>query len=143
MISSGHCYVYLFRVLFGVRGFPCGSLLFLCFVSFVMLRCFERIRFVEGLSSSTRAKTRLRLIFCGGFSFSFFLSFPFCWFDPSVPQCCLSLEIYAGTLICSARLLDFIGVTLLVMILISLSFGSYLCRVVCLLSFGLLHNHIY
>ena len=117
-------WLYLFRVLFGACGFPCSSLLFLSFVSFAMLRCFEWIRFVEGLSSSTRAKTWLRLTFCGEFSFSFFLSFPFCWFDPSVLQCCLSYEIYAGILICSARLLDFMGVTLLVMILISLSFGS-------------------
>ena len=63
VISSGHCCVYFFRVLFGARGLPCGSLLFLSFVSFAMLRCFERIRFVEGLSSSTHAKTRLRLTF--------------------------------------------------------------------------------
>ena len=84
----------------------------------------QQILLVEGLSSSTRAKTRLRLTFCGEFSFSFFRSFSFCWFDPSVPQCRLSHEIYAGSLICSARLLDFLGVTLLVLILISLSFGS-------------------
>ena len=48
----------------------------LCFVSFVMLRCFERIRLVEELSCSTRAKTRLRLSFCGEFSFSFLLRLP-------------------------------------------------------------------
>ena len=46
MISSGHGCVYLFRVLFGARGFPRGSLFFLSFVfvrdatsnGFVLLR---------------------------------------------------------------------------------------------------------
>ena len=66
----------LFRILLGASGFPCGSLLFLCFFSFAMLRCFKRIRLVEGLSSSTRAKTLLRLTFCGEFSFSFLLRLP-------------------------------------------------------------------
>ena len=70
VISSGHCCVYLFRILLGARGFPCGSLLFLCFVSFAILQCFERIRLFEGLSRSARVKTRLRLSFCGEFFFS-------------------------------------------------------------------------
>ena len=38
MISSGHCCSYLFRILLGAPGFPCGSLLFLS-VSF-RSRCF-------------------------------------------------------------------------------------------------------
>ena len=37
--------------------------------SFAMLRCFEWIRFVEGLASSTRAKTRLWLTFAASFLF--------------------------------------------------------------------------
>ena len=72
MISSGHCCVYLFRVLFGVRGFPYGSLLFL---SFVFVRGASVLRtdsLVEGLSSSTHAETRLRLTFAAGFFFFFF-----------------------------------------------------------------------
>ena len=32
VISSGHCCVDFFRLVFGVRGFTCGSLLFLSFV---------------------------------------------------------------------------------------------------------------
>ena len=143
--------MYLFRTLLGARGFPCGSLLFLSFVSFAMLRCFERICLVEELSCSTRAKTLLRLSFCGEFLFLFcfvylfrtslssvffFRSFSFCLFDPSVTQCRLSYEIYAvdsfhasvsclsGILIFSARLFGIVGVTSLVLILISLSFGS-------------------
>ena len=32
VISSGHCCVDFFRAVFGVRGFSCGSLLFLSFV---------------------------------------------------------------------------------------------------------------
>ena len=43
-----------------------AALLFLS-VSF-RSRCFERIRLVEGLSSSTRAKTRLRLTFSASFT---------------------------------------------------------------------------
>ena len=66
----------------------------------------------------------------------FFRSFSFCLFDPSVLQGHLSYEIYAvdsfhasvrslsGILFFSARLLGIIGVTSLVLILISLSFGS-------------------
>ena len=91
--------------------------------SFAMLLCFEQIRFVEGLLSSTRAKTLLRLTFAASFLFhssSAFLSAGlFLRYRNAI-----CLEISAGTLICSARLLDFIGVTLLVMILLSLSFGS-------------------
>ena len=68
---------------------------------------------VEGLSSSTRAKTRLRLTFEASFLFHSSSAFLFCWFYPSIPQCRLSHEIYAGTLICSALLLAFIGVTFL------------------------------
>ena len=113
MISSGHCCVYLFRVLFGARGFSYGSLLFL---SFVFVRGASVLRtdsLVEGLSSSTRAKTRFRLTFAASFLFHSFLAVLFCWFYPSVPQCRLSHEVYAGTLFCSALLLAFIGVTLL------------------------------
>ena len=116
--------MYLFRVLFGARGFPYGFLLFL---SFVFVRGASVLRadsLVEGLSSSTRAKTRLRLTFAASFLFHSSSAFFFCWFDPSVPQCRLSHEIYAGTLICSARLLAFIGVTLLDYNFNSLSFGS-------------------
>ena len=112
MISSGHCWVYLFRVLCGARGFPYGSL----FLSFVFVRGASVLRtdsLVEGLSSSTRAKTRLRLTFAASFLFHSSSAFLFCWFYPSVPQCRLSHEIYAGTLVCSALLLAFIGVTLL------------------------------
>ena len=69
--------MYLFRVLFGVRGFPYGSLLFLSFVFVRVASVLRMDSLVEGLSSSTRAETRLRLTFCGEFSFSFFLSFSF------------------------------------------------------------------
>ena len=113
MISSGHCCVYLFRVLFGACGFPYGSLLFL---SFVFVRGASVLRtdsLAEGLSSSTRAKTLLWLTFAASFLFHSSSAFLFCWFYPSVPQCRLSHEIYAGTLICSALLLAFIDVTLL------------------------------
>ena len=103
--------MYLFRVLFGACGFPYGSLLFLSFAFIRGASVFRTDLLVEGLSSSTRAKTA-SADFCGEFSFSF-SSFLFCWFYPSVPQCRLSIEIYAGTLICSALLLAFIGVTLL------------------------------
>ena len=49
---------------------------------------------VEGLSSLTRAVTRLRLMFAVSFSFSFFTSaFLFFCFDPSVSQCRLFNEI--------------------------------------------------
>ena len=107
--------MYLFRVLFGVRGFLYGSLLFL---SFVFVRGASVLRtdsLVEGLSSSTRAETRLRLTFAASFLFLFLFSsaFLFCCFDPSVSQCRLSNEIYSGTLICSSLLLAFKSVSLL------------------------------
>ena len=104
--------MYLFRVLFGARGFPYGSLLFLSFVFVRGALVLRTDSLVEVLSSATRAKTRLRLTFVASFLFHS-SAFLFCWFYPSVPQCRLSHEIYAGTLICSALLLAFIGVTLL------------------------------
>ena len=113
VVSSGHCCMYLFRVFFGVLGFPYGSLLFL---SFVFVRGASVLRtdsLVEGLSSSTRAETRLQLKFAASFLFLFTSAFLFCCFDPSVSLCRLSNEIYAGTLICSSLLLDFRSVTLL------------------------------
>ena len=152
VISSGHCCMYLCRIFVRSAWLSMRLSSFsLCFVLFAMLRCFERIRLFEGLSCSTHVKSRLRLSFCGEFSFFFcsvylfrtslssvfvFRSFSFCLFDPSVPQCRLSYEIYAvdsfrasvsslsGILIFSARLLGIVGVTSLVLILISLSFGS-------------------
>ena len=63
--------MYFFRVFFGVRGFTCGSLLFL---SFVFVRGASVLRtdlLVEGLSSLTRAVTRLRLAFAVSFLFLF------------------------------------------------------------------------
>ena len=77
VVSSGHCCVYFFRVFFGVRGFTCGSLLFL---SFVFVRGASVLRtdsLVEGLSSLTRAETRLRLTFAVSFFFFFFFFFFF------------------------------------------------------------------
>ena len=68
--------MYPFRVLFGVRGFQYGSL----FLSFVFVRGASVLRtdlLVEGLSSSTRAETRLRLTFAASFLFLFCLSFSF------------------------------------------------------------------
>ena len=102
MVSSGHCCVYYFRVFFGVRGFTCGSLLFL---SLVFVRGASVLRtdsLVEGLSSLTRAETRLRLTFAVSFLFLFLFffffffftsAFLFCCFDPSVWQCRLSNKI--------------------------------------------------
>ena len=93
VISSGHCCVYFFRVFFGVRGFTCNSLLFL---SFVFVRGASVLRMdslVEGLSSLTRAVTRLRLTFAVSFLFLFASAFLFCCFDPSVSKCRLSNEI--------------------------------------------------
>ena len=95
VISSGHCCVYFFTVFFGVRGFTCDSLLFL---SFVFVRGASVLRtdlLVEGLSSLTRAVTRLRLTFAVIFFFFFFFTsaFLFCCFDPSVSQCRLFNEI--------------------------------------------------
>ena len=104
--------MYLFRVLFGMRGSPYSSLLFLSFV-FVCGASALRTESVEGLSSSTRAETRLQLTFAASFLFYSSSAFLFRWFYLSVPQCRLSPEIYAGTLICSGLLLAFIDVTLL------------------------------
>ena len=70
MVSSGHCYVYFFRVFFGVRGFTCGSLLFLSFVFVCGASVLRTGSLVEGLSSLTRAETASADI-CGEFSFSF------------------------------------------------------------------------
>ena len=85
--------MYFFRVFCGVRGFTCGSLLFL---SFVFVRGASVLRtdsLVEGLSSLTRAETLLRLTFAVSFLFFFTSAFLFCCFDPSVSQCRLSNEI--------------------------------------------------
>ena len=63
--------MYFCRVFFGVRGFTCGSLLFL---SFVFVRGASVLRtdsLVEGLSSLTRAVTQLRLTFAVSFLFLF------------------------------------------------------------------------
>ena len=77
MVSSGHCCVYFFRVFFGVSGFTYGSLLSL---SFGFVRGVSALRtdsLAEGLSSLTRAETRLRLTFAVSFLFLFCLSFSF------------------------------------------------------------------
>ena len=69
--------MYFFTGFFGVRGFTCGSLLFL---SFVFLRGASVLRtdsLVEGLSSLTRSVTRLRLAFAVCFLFLFYFSFSF------------------------------------------------------------------
>ena len=71
--------MYFFRGFFGVRGFTCGSLLFL---SFVFVRGASVLRtdsLVEGLSSLTHSVTRLRLAFPMSFLFLFlfYLSFSF------------------------------------------------------------------
>ena len=63
-----------FRGFFGVRGFTCGSLLFLTFGFVRGASVLHMDSLVEGLSSLTRAVTRLRL-------------------DPSVSQCRLFNEI--------------------------------------------------
>ena len=101
VISSGHCCVYLFRALFGVVAFH-TALFFSSFVfvrgasnGFVLSFSFAVLRtdsLVEELSSSTRAKTRLRLTFAASFLFHSSSAFLFCWFYPSVPQCHLSHE---------------------------------------------------
>ena len=103
------CLVQLVRKL----GFGC-----LFAASFLFLFCFVYL-----------FRTYLSSVF-------FFQSVSFCLFVPLVPQCRLSYEIYAvdsfrasvsslsGILIFSARLLGIVGVTSLVLILISLSFGS-------------------
>ena len=152
VISLGHCCVYPFRILLGARGFPCGSLLFLsvsfrsrCFGAsdgFVFLRdCL--VQLVRKLGFGCLFAASFLFLFCFVYLFRtslskvfFFRSFSFCLFDPSVPQCRLPYENYAvdsfrasvsslsGILIFSTRLLDIVGVTSLVLILISLSFGS-------------------
>ena len=71
VVSSGHCCVYFFRVFFGVRGFTCGSLLFLAFVFVRGASVLRTDSLVEGLSSLTRAETRLRLTFAVSFLFLF------------------------------------------------------------------------
>ena len=73
VVSSGHCCVYFFRVFFGVRGFTCGSLLFLSFVFVCGASVLRTDSLVEGLSSLTRAETRLRLTFAVSFLFLFYL----------------------------------------------------------------------
>ena len=113
ILSSGHCCRYLFRVLFGKRGFPYGSLLFLSFVFVHGASALCPDSLVEGLSSSTRADTRLRLTFAASFLFSSSSAFLFFWFSRSVPQCRLFPDIYAGTRVCLSLLLTFIDVTLL------------------------------
>ena len=88
----------------------------LFFSSFVFVRGASALRpdsLVEGLSSSTRAETRLRLTFAASFLFPSSSAFLFCWFYRSVQQCRLFPEIFAGILICSSLLLAFIAVTLL------------------------------
>ena len=85
--------MYFFRVFFGVRGFTCGSLLFLPFVSVRGVSVLRTDSLVEGLSSLTRAVTRLRLTFAVSFLSLLYLSFFFCCFDPSVSQCRLFNEI--------------------------------------------------
>ena len=152
VISSGHCYVYLFQILLGARGFTCSSLLFLsvsvrsrCFGAsngFVFLRdCL--VQLVRKLGFGWLFAASFLFLFCFIYLFStslssvfFFRSFSFCLVDPSVPQCRLSYEIYAvdsfrasvrslsGFLIFSAWLLGIVGVTSLVLILVSLSFDS-------------------
>ena len=69
--------MYLFRVLCGARGFLYGSL----FLSFVFVRGASVLRMdslVEGLFSSTRAKTLLRLTFAASFLFHSSSAFLFC-----------------------------------------------------------------
>ena len=111
----------------------------LFFPSFVFVRDASVLRtdsLVEGLSSSTRAKTRLRLTYAASFLFHFSSAFLFYCFGPSVPQGRLSNEIYAGTLICSDRLLAFMGVTLLDYNFIFFELRLLVYVVLCDLSFG-------
>ena len=63
--------MYFFRVFFGVHGFTCGSLLFLSFVFVCGASVLRTDSLVEGLSSLTRAETRLRLTFAVSFLFLF------------------------------------------------------------------------
>ena len=70
--------MYLFRVLFGERGFPYGSLLFL---SFVFVRGASDGFVGCGIVFFNSCENSASAGFCSEFSFSFFLSFSFCWFD--------------------------------------------------------------
>ena len=63
--------MYFFMVFFGVRGFTCSSLLFLSFVFVGGALVLRTDSLVEGLSSLTRAETRLRLTFAVSFIFLF------------------------------------------------------------------------
>ena len=68
VISSGHCCIDFFRVVFGVRSFTCGSLLFL---SFVFVRGASH-RFVGcGMVIFNSSVTLLRLTFAVSFLFLF------------------------------------------------------------------------
>ena len=60
-----------FRVFFGVRGFTCGSLLFLSFVFVRVASVLRTDSLVERWSSLTRAVTLLRLTFAVSFLFLF------------------------------------------------------------------------
>ena len=93
VVSSGHCCVYFFRVFFGVRGFTCGSLLFL---SFVFVRGASHGFVGGGIVLFNSCGNSASADVCGEFSFPFFFftsAFLFCCFDPSVSQCRLSNEI--------------------------------------------------
>ena len=75
MLSSGHCCGYLFRVCLESVAFQTA----LFFSSLVFVRGASALHpdsWGEGLSSSTRADTRLRLTFAASF-LSFFFSFFF------------------------------------------------------------------
>ena len=130
-----HAALFFFSVSFRSRCF--GAL-----NRFVSLRdCL--VQLVRRLSFGCLFAASFLFLFCFVYLFRtflyssfFFRSFSFCLVDPSVLQCHLSYEIYAvdsfrasvsslsGILIFSARLLGIVGVTSLVLILISLSFGS-------------------
>ena len=110
VISSGHCCVYLFRILLGARGFPCGSLLFLSVSfrsryfgasnGFIFLRvCL--VQLVRKLGLGCLFAASFLFLFCFVYLFRtspssvfFFRSIFFCLPDPSVPLCRLSYEIY-------------------------------------------------
>ena len=68
VISSGHCCVDFFRVVFGVWGFTCGSLLFL---SFVFVRGALHGFVGCGMVIFNSSVTRLRLTFAVSFLFLF------------------------------------------------------------------------
>ena len=90
MLSSGHCCGHLFRVCLESVAFQTALL----FLSLIFVRGASALcpdSWEEGLSSSTRADTRLRLPFAASF----------------LP------DIYAGALVCLSLLLAFIDVTLL------------------------------